>query len=381
MPSPKTWLARGLLLTVSTLGALLACEAIARQIAPTSVAGVREAESWDADCIQAKEGPGYGWRPGQCGANQAGFIGMERAEEKDPDTFRVVLLGDSISGDGRTALWLEKLLWDQLNRPVEVLNFGVFGYNPTNELAAWQTQAKHYAPDLVIHQFCVNDYQYTPLFFEQDGQLMSAANQNGQLDGVPIGLYQRSALLRWALALREQRLVMPSFQDREPAIRDAVATLDAELKAAGVPWVSVLYPYLAAPEQWREEDVQAKATFLAQLAELQVPALDLDPAFQAVGIDNVLINNSEVALSQAQAGTLPGLSPAQREALLASSKEYFPHHIEQNKEVDRIHPNAIGHFLAAWHLRSFLAPYLPPAKPTREEEERHERKTRTPADR
>ena len=211
MPSPKKWLARGLLLTLSTVGALLLCEAIARQIAPSSVSGVQAAESWDADCIQAKEGPGYGWRPGQCGANNAGFLGAERPMERDPEIFRIVLLGDSISGDGRTAKWLEQLLKDQLNRPVEVLNFGVFGYNPTNELAVWQTQAKLYNPDLVIHQFCVNDYQYTPLFFEQDGQLMSAANQNGQLDGVPVGLYQRSALMRWGLALREQSRVMPNF--------------------------------------------------------------------------------------------------------------------------------------------------------------------------
>lgn len=380
MPSPKKWLARGLLLTLSTVGALLLCEAIARQIAPSSVSGVQAAESWDADCIQAKEGPGYGWRPGQCGANNAGFLGAERPMERDPEIFRIVLLGDSISGDGRTAKWLEELLKDQLNRPVEVLNFGVFGYNPTNELAVWQTQAKLYNPDLVIHQFCVNDYQYTPLFFEQDGQLMSAANQNGQLDGVPVGLYQRSALMRWGLALREQSRVMPNFQDREPAIREAMQTLDSELQAAGIPWVSVLYPYLAAPDQWRQEDLQAKEAFLAMLAELQVPAVDLDPAFQAVGTEQLLIANSETALGQAQAGTLPGLDAQQRQALLASSKTYFPKVIEQNKDVDRIHPNAIGHFLAAWHLRSALQPYLPEARAP-QQVDRHERKTRTPGQR
>lgn len=380
MPSPKTWLARGLLLTLSTVGAALACEALARRIAPTSVSGIRAAESWDADCIQAKDGPGYGWRPGQCGSNAAGFLGTERPMEKDPETFRIVLLGDSVSGDGRTARWLEELLIAQLNRPVEVLNFGVFGYNPTNELAVWQTQAKHYNPDLVIHQFCVNDYRYTPLFFEQDGALMSAANQNGQLDRVPMSLYQRSALMRWALALGEQRRVSPGFAEREPAISNAIQTLDAELQAAGVPWVSVLYPYLAAPEQWREEDLQATAAFQDLLAELDVSALDLGPAYQAVGTDNLIISNSDVAMALAQQGTLPGLSPEQRKTLLASSETYFPMVIEQNKEVDRIHPNAIGHFLAAWNLLSFLDPYVPTAKPV-QEVERHERKTRTPADR
>ncbi|MFT5585247.1 MAG: lysophospholipase L1-like esterase [Cognaticolwellia sp.] len=380
MPSPKTWLARGLLLTLSTIGALIACEALARRIAPTSVAGIRAAESWDADCIQAKDGPGYGWRPGHCGSNAAGFLGSERPMEKDPDTFRVVVLGDSISGDGRTARWLEEMLIAKLNRPVEVLNFGVFGYNPTNELAVWQTQAKHYKPDVVIHQFCVNDYKYTPLFFEQDGQLMSAANQNGQLNHVPTVLYQRSALLRWGLALQEQSRVLPSFAEREPAIRDAIQTLDAELKAAGVPWISVLFPYLADPDQWREEDLQATQSFLALLEELQVPALDLGPAFQAVGAENLIIANSETAMDKAQQGTLQGLSPVQLAHLLSASETYFPKVIEQNKEVDRIHPNAIGHFLAAWHLLRFLAPYSPQPKPV-PEVERHERRTRTPADR
>ncbi len=380
MPFSKTWLARSLLLTISTVGALLASEVLARRIAPASVAGIQAAESWDANCIQAKAGPGYGWRPGQCGANDAGFLGTERPMAKDSDTYRVVLLGDSISGDGRTARWLEELLRAELNRTVEVLNFGVFGYNPTNELAVWQTQAKHYEPDLVIQQFCVNDYNYTPVFFEQDGKLMSAANQNGQLDGVPIGLYQRSALIRWGLALQEQRQVNPTFQVREPAIRHAIETLHAELQAAGVPWVSVIYPYLADPDQWRDEDLQATQSFLALLTELQVPALDLGPAFQALGTEDLIIANSETAMEKAKQGTLPGLSSAQRQLLLSSTEAYFPRVIEQNKEVDRIHPNAIGHFLAAWHLRSFLAPYLPQPRPV-QKVERHERKTRTPADR
>ena len=176
------------------------------------------------------------------------------------------------------------------------------------------------------------------------------------------------------------KLRNPTFQVREPAIRHAIETLHAELQAAGVPWVSVIYPYLADPDQWRDEDLQATQSFLALLTELQVPALDLGPAFQALGTEDLIIANSETAMEKAKQGTLPGLSSAQRQLLLSSTEAYFPRVIEQNKEVDRIHPNAIGHFLAAWHLRSFLAPYLPQPRPV-QKVERHERKTRTPADR
>ncbi len=386
MPSKTRWLARAALVLLSTSGGLAICEAVARGMAPPQ-AGITAAERWDADCIQAKAGPGYGWKPGHCGANSAGFLGAEYPLEKDPEIFRIVLLGDSISGDGRTARWLEEQLRDALQRPVEVLNFGVFGYNPTNELATWQSQAHRYNPDLVIHQFCVNDFQYTPVFFEQDGQLMSVANMNGQMDGLPIGLYQNSALLRWATALatdRAQRRVTPDFAARAPAILDALTTLDAELNAAGVPWVSVLYPYLAEREDWRDEDRLATQTHLERMAELGVPTLDLGEAFQAVGADRLLNRNAQASLEQARAGTLPGLSPAQRAVLLGSANRYFPQVVEEKgRAPDRIHPNAIGHFLASWHIKAFIAPYLPAPKPAHRPvtETKGRRKTRTPADR
>ncbi len=112
--------------------------------------------------------PGYdGWFAGvPVRINTLGFRDTrEYAIEKAPGTFRILVLGDSVTfGHGtlnettypflleqRLKQWRPGVKW-------EVWNLGVPGYNTSQELAYLNEIGPRYAPDLVIAGFYPNDF-------------------------------------------------------------------------------------------------------------------------------------------------------------------------------------------------------------------------------
>jgi len=97
--------------------------------------------------------------------NSLGFRDEEFPEEKPEGVFRILVLGDSMTFG--PAMNLEqtypKVLEELLNESVaaelrfQVINAGVSGYNPYQELATWRGAGVALDPDLVIVGFCVND--------------------------------------------------------------------------------------------------------------------------------------------------------------------------------------------------------------------------------
>jgi lysophospholipase L1-like esterase len=84
--------------------------------------------------------------------NSRGMRDREYALAKEKNKKRIVVLGDSFTSgfgvpDNAT---FTKVMETILENHTEVLNFGVNGYGPTQELLTLQTKAIKYSPDLVI---------------------------------------------------------------------------------------------------------------------------------------------------------------------------------------------------------------------------------------
>lgn len=97
--------------------------------------------------------------------NSHGMRDRELPLRKPADEYRIALIGDSFAfgwgvADGKTfADRLEHDLADAVpGRRVEVLNFGVPGYNTAIEAAVLRRRAMAFEPDLVLVQFYKNDY-------------------------------------------------------------------------------------------------------------------------------------------------------------------------------------------------------------------------------
>ena len=91
--------------------------------------------------------------------NEGGYHGSYRPPERRPGTFRVAAMGDSTTfgwGVEPEEAW-PAVLDEELGPDVEVLNFGVPGYNTWLQLVQWREQVRRYAPDLVLLGYYSND--------------------------------------------------------------------------------------------------------------------------------------------------------------------------------------------------------------------------------
>ncbi len=106
------------------------------------------------------EGIGYGV---PLSINRLGFRGPEWSEKKTPGHWRVALLGDShafgfgVPFEDSVGEVLARELTRRYGVPVEVLGFGVAGYNSFQQKAVLDRIALGFEPDMVVIVPCVND--------------------------------------------------------------------------------------------------------------------------------------------------------------------------------------------------------------------------------
>jgi len=104
----------------------------------------------------------YELNPAHPDISKQGTRDDEVAIPKPPNTLRILVLGDSIAYGNSVAMQktfpneLERLLRTQF-ASVDVINAGVSGYGPYNELQYYLTRADQFEPDVVIVAFCMND--------------------------------------------------------------------------------------------------------------------------------------------------------------------------------------------------------------------------------
>lgn len=99
-----------------------------------------------------------------CHTNGAGFRSRrDFSTDKVPGRFRIVGVGDSVmwgSGVNQEDSFLgmlQRLLAEELP-DLEVINAGVVGYSTYQERLLFEERVVSYAPDLVLVNFCSNDY-------------------------------------------------------------------------------------------------------------------------------------------------------------------------------------------------------------------------------
>jgi lysophospholipase L1-like esterase len=186
---------RGLLLAAGLLIACLLAEVGLR------LATIR----FDASLFTPDPDLGWALRPNAEGWNMSdgeeyirinsdGIRDKERRVPKPPHSFRIAVLGDSVTEAIQVTLEdtfpsrLERQLAhcpSMQGRTVEVLNFGVAGYGTTQELLMLRGKVRKYQPDLVLLEFYFGndlsdnfrELDYTkpggrPYFVEKDGRLV-----------------------------------------------------------------------------------------------------------------------------------------------------------------------------------------------------------------
>jgi lysophospholipase L1-like esterase len=166
-----TWGRRSAKVVVATVAVFMAlgtCELIARAVLPAPPLDTREpriAYRYDPEIRYVLSPSQQGWiDDGWLTINSLGFRGPEIATPKPPGTFRIVVIGDSVTmgwgvGDGETyPAQLESLLRARFpGRRLEVANLGVGGYDTRQEVTLLERNVERLQPDVVLVGFYSND--------------------------------------------------------------------------------------------------------------------------------------------------------------------------------------------------------------------------------
>lgn len=197
--------------------------------------------------------------------NAAGLRGPEVADQKRPGTLRVAVLGDSIAfgywvaDEAAFPRQLERLLAEGPGgRPVEVLNFGVPGYNLEQATEVLRARALAFAPDVVVVSLCLNDLE-SDMSYEYGLTLDRSARRArlaGRLFDALLGHSRLLAWIEYRLAEREARrqfvrarnpmpgpLYAEAVSQQREALRARFGTIAALLRdAGGVPGLVAVFP-------------------------------------------------------------------------------------------------------------------------------------------
>ena len=107
--------------------------------------------------------------------NADGFRGRDYQVPKGPETFRIIMVGDSETlsvklPDKDTLPYQLQELLNQNSEGInyEVLNFGVEGYCTFQELEMLKTKGLKYEPDLIILNYVLNDPEPGEYYFQKN---------------------------------------------------------------------------------------------------------------------------------------------------------------------------------------------------------------------
>lgn len=169
--------------------------------------------------------------------NRLGYRDRDHLEAKPEGSLRIVVIGDSIAagyGIARLEEMFPAILGERLRRAglkIEVLNFGVTGYNTAQEVETLRARALAFAPDIVLVAYCHNDRE------PPDPRLIEAlreANQKSRAVPESAGrrLLVKSALYRFlryaAFPRKDSRWLSSGTSDRGGTVEASLREL-AEL--------------------------------------------------------------------------------------------------------------------------------------------------------
>jgi lysophospholipase L1-like esterase len=241
--------------------------------------------------------------------NAEGLRGRETTVEKPAGVRRVAVLGDSIAfgywvaDEDGFPRQLEGLLNAGGNR-VEVLNFGVPGYNLDQEIEALRTKALAFSPDLVVLAFCLNDLE--GVFSYEFGLVQDRTDRTRSWAGRwREGLLGRSRLFSWieyrfselearrSFARARNPLEGPLYAEavsqQKAALTGKLNVLRSLLASHGIPGVVVVFPVLGGRfERYPHRELHRAVRESAEGAGLA--AVDLLDCYSSYGFRDLRVD-------------------------------------------------------------------------------------------
>ena len=347
-------LVRAALVFLGLLVGLLVAEGVLRVSGLDPIGRVLAApgaDRWNAECFELDSELGYRYAPGDCGINALGFPDREVVPKKNMT--RVLVLGDSISADRMYPDFLEQLLTAQRGEPVDVINTGTPGYSTRNQLGVYQRHAEALQPDLVLLQFCLNDYIGTPFLFRHEGKIVRVIDRKNAMWERSSWWFARSALYRYfALHADSQEKVAADLSEQFPNTESALAELHAAL---GDRLVVVVFPLIEDLPSWPHGERISHERILGVLQASGIQHIDLTEPFLRGGGARLQRRYGPELFADLPAAIQDwGLAPEAVDFLQQQNPRLMKVNRVDLRDVDVVHPSFLGHYIAAERIAAFL---------------------------
>jgi len=273
MPKLKELIARTLLIVFGTVFGLLVCEVGLRWLYPIAIMTVEAKPTDDPARDEIVYDASLGFRPrlGTAEYDEDGILRATSFISKSEDARRILFMGDSVTAYGELMTALGRLA---APADASFLNGGVTAFTIFQEVEFFFRYQIRKKPDLIVHQFHVNDLQSSRFAGRgSDGTVRMYSPRLKPIDVNPT-LYRHSHLYRFALANLQLRF---SKDEMKKATLEAVQRMRAYARERGIPYHVVLFPMLAPKERWVEYDLDTYAFYRRLARDLEIDVVDLWP--------------------------------------------------------------------------------------------------------
>jgi lysophospholipase L1-like esterase len=224
-------------------------------------------------------------------------VGYGRADLMDPPPresgeepgFTILVLGDSLTEGPSYVPRFRRLVENAFGKGnVRIVNAGVIGYDTELEYRFLKSRGERFAPDLVVLQFCLNDFETTPVILPTGDGNWTALHLGFVSRFIPRRLLSRSRLLQF-IALRIMPLLFRARFERSPnEIRRYLHKIENWTRNHGAEFRILLFPFFL-PEN-ETDPREAKIRGILDSLGLPPRTVDLSPAFSGYSSETLRAN-------------------------------------------------------------------------------------------
>lgn len=201
----------------------------------------RQESSTDLWLPMDEPGRLYALKPNGDNTNSQGFNERELPLEKPPDTWRVVVMGDSVTFGGGVAREeayprVAEAILRERGLKAEIINLAVYGYDADQVAATLQYRGWLFHPDLVVYAAYTNDGNPTELL--RLGDTHTPIYIGGTDSPVGAFFLRHSAIARRVMGAAHSRRAESTVRSEAQVsamIDGAMARMSADAEAHGVP--------------------------------------------------------------------------------------------------------------------------------------------------
>jgi len=220
------------------------------------------------------------------GVNSLGFFDKERNIKKSTDTYRIVVLGDSITHHGWYVRMLEQYFNDDksfVRYKFDVWNCGHDGYNIKQYYALLKKIVKMgISPDMIIIGFCLNDIYSVPVVFKNRNGYFLFYEMNDKFFHFKANsaLFIRSYFYRWLTLFWENSFYRKNENKELKEAERSFIEIKKICKENDIKLVAVIIPYFKSKYEYSEKESYIKIK--QYLEKYSINYIDLHGKFKNI---------------------------------------------------------------------------------------------------